>query len=535
MKVTRRRFHGRVVCSGFGNVLFASLMLLVVVFYSATSVAQTVQPAYTQRTSAFPVDLAPSRPYSRPGTAGPQYGGGSETVPFSSEWVRDWMPTIPNLQFGFNYLFGRNLRQTWWSVDYLLPVFITRNDILFGEAHADSSSSTSTGGFPFLNNFWQQGSAGPQNRIDLSFGLGYRKFIGDNLLVGAYGFYDSTRLTGSWRSAGSVGFQASAKGPGDMAVDLNFNYYSDSYVGYDSRGSVFPTFNLFGAIANGTGNYDFEAGVSQPLFNRAYDLRLKFAGYEYDMGNSKVYGLRSGADLTTADGVFKVSAEYGNDRLTGQYGQVGAYVNIGFQAENIVKGESPFTKPEPIFRSPRNLRQMASQKVKRNWRKPSAVIANAKCEGLPDDSQFASPENMACFFSGAGEAKCKGYGYTVIGDTPGGKWTDAYSLQYPHPFVGSIYDYNRDIVPFFNCSSAAFARMANGEIHAYIPGRYYSCSGITTGRTTIFWMVELPTLDSRGLAQSSLQLYSNWAPCTADNKCEGDTWTLMSYPYACPD
>ena len=194
MKVTRRRFHSRVVCSGFGNVLFASLMLLVVVFYSATSVAQTVQPAYTQRTSAFPVDLAPSRPYSQPGTAGPQYGGGSETVPFSSEWVRDWMPTIPNLQFGFNYLFGRNLRQTWWSVDYVLPVFITRNDILFGEAHADSSSSTSTGGFPFLNNFWQQGSAGPQNRIDLSFGLGYRKFIGDNLLVGAYGFYDSTRL-----------------------------------------------------------------------------------------------------------------------------------------------------------------------------------------------------------------------------------------------------------------------------------------------------------------------------------------------------
>jgi hypothetical protein len=274
------------------------------------------------------------------------------------------MPTIPNLQFGFNYLFGRNLRQTWWSVDYLLPVFITRNDILFGEAHADSSSSTSTGGFPFLNNFWKQGSAGGQDRIDLSFGLGYRKFIGDNLLVGAYGFYDSTRLSGTWRSAGSVGFQAAAKGPGDMAVDLNFNYYSDSYVGYDSRGSVFPTFNLFGAIANGTGNYDFEAGVSQPLFNRAYDLRLKFAGYEYDMGNSKVYGLRSGADVTTADGVFKVSAEFGNDRLTGQYGQVGAYVNIGFQAENVVKGESPFTKPEPIFRSPRNLRQMASQKAK---------------------------------------------------------------------------------------------------------------------------------------------------------------------------
>ena len=81
--------------------------------------------------------------------------------------------------------------------------------------------------------------------------------------------------------------------------------------------------------------------ISQPLFNRAYDFRVKAAGYKYDMGNSKVYGLRSGADLTTADGVFKVSAEYGNDRLIGQYGQIGAYINIGFQAENIVKGENP--------------------------------------------------------------------------------------------------------------------------------------------------------------------------------------------------
>ena len=471
MKVTRRRFHGRVVCSGFGNVLFASLMLLVVVFYSATSVAQTVQPYYTQRTSAFPVDLAPSRPYSQPGTAGPQYGGGSETVPFSSDWVRNWMPTIPNLQFGFNYLFGKNLRQTWWSADYVLPVFITRNDILFGEAHADSSSSTSTGGFPFLNNFWQQGSAGPQNRTDLSFGLGYRKFIGDNLLVGAYGFYDSTRLSGTWRSAGSVGFQAAAKGPGDMAVDLNFNYYSDSYLGYDSRGSVFPTFNLFGAIANGTGNYDFEAGVSQPLFNRAYDLRLKFAGYEYDMGNSKVYGLRSGADVTTADGVFKVSAEFGNDRLTGQYGQVGAYVNIGFQAENVVKGESPFTKPEPIFRSPRNLRQMASQKAKRNWRKPSSVIANAKCEGLPDDSQFDAGYDKACFYSGYDPAgtKCQSQGFKIISDTPGGISFNVYMVPYYAQQKAGILQYDRDVSPMDSCASAAYARAAHGTtLRVYI-------------------------------------------------------------------
>ncbi len=397
MNSRRLGFDG-VVCQRLSNLLVYGLVLLTAFLSCGLVFAQDLNTASPRLQSvALPADLAPSKPYLQPGSSGPRYGGGSETVPFSSEMLRNWLPVIPNLQFGFNYLFGRNLSQTWWSADYVLPVSLTSSDIVFGEAHVDSASSASTGGFPFLNNFWQQGPAGLQNRIDLSFGLGYRKLFGDNLLVGAYGFYDSTRLTGSWRSAGSVGLQAAANGPGDSAVDLNFNYYSDSYVGYDSRGSVFPTFNLFGAIASGTGNYDFEAGVSQPLFNRAYDFRVKAAGYKYDMGNSKVYGLRSGADLTTADGVFKVSAEYGNDRLIGQYGQIGAYVNIGFQAENIVKGENPFTKPEPIFKSPRHLRQLASQPAKRNWRKPSAVIANAKCEGLPDDSQFASRGQQVLF------------------------------------------------------------------------------------------------------------------------------------------
>ena len=244
------------------------------------------------------------------------------------------------------------------------------------------------------------------------------------------------------------------------------------------------------AIANGTGTYDFEAGVSQPLFNRAYDLRLKVAGYEYDMGNSKVYGLRSGADVTTADGVFKVSAEFGNDRLTGQYGQVGAYVNIGFQAENIVKGESPFTKPEPIFRSPRNLRQMGSQKVKRNWRKPSAVIANAKCEGLPDDSLYATPANMACFYSDGGWKICNKSQYVIMANTQGGKtFNTSYIMPYDNQLDGTPY-YDSSVTPMWDCASAAYARAASGEIDVYNGGnKWYYCG-------SVFRRIELPTLQA---------------------------------------
>ena len=42
-------------------------------------------------------------------------------------------------------------------------------------------------------------------------------------------------------------------------------------------------------------------------------------------------------------------------------------LNIGVHFFQPSTGESPFTMPEPIFRSPRNLNRMLSQTVKRDW------------------------------------------------------------------------------------------------------------------------------------------------------------------------
>lgn len=517
---TRRNLRGLF----FLRVLLIAVLIVLVIHcgLNASYAENLIRPILPSLENQV-FDVSPSRPLGQPGSSGPQFVGGSENIPFSSGMLKNWLPVIPNLQFGFNYLFGRNLRQSWWSADYVLPISITTSDIIFGEAHVDSANSSSTGGFPFLNNFWQQGSAGIQNRIDVSFGLGYRKFLGENVLVGAYGFYDSTRLSETWRSAGSVGFQAAVNGPGDSAIDLNFNYYSDSYVGYDSRGSVFPTFNLFGAIAEGRGNYDFEAGASQPLFDRSYDLRFKLAGYQYDMGNSKVYGLRSGADITTADGVFKVSAEYGNDRLTGQYGQVGAYINIGFRTDNIFKGENPFTKPEPIFRSPRNLRQFASQPAKRNWRKPSAVIANANCEGLPDDSLFDAGYGRACFYSGYADNdtganyQCTHNGFTIISQTQGGILFNQYMAPYYSQRNQGILDNNRDVAPMDSCASAAFARQAQGNpVYVYVRCNKWA------NKTGGFWDTEYPILMENPNVKS---LIAREEVCTDCANQTGCTWT----------
>lgn len=116
-----------------------------------------------------------------------------------------------------------------------------------------------------------------------------------------------------------------------------------------------------------------EAGFSHALFDHALDLRLKVAGYQFDSG-TPVRGWRGGADLTTRNGVFTVRYEYGSDRLNRDYNTIGGYVNVGIQLENLLRGESPTTLPEPVFKSPRNLTRMLTRKVRRNWHQPAAVV-----------------------------------------------------------------------------------------------------------------------------------------------------------------
>ena len=72
--------------------------------------------------------------------------------------------------------------------------------------------------------------------------------------------------------------------------------------------------------------------------------------------------------------MFVLKYDVGHDKVNQTYQTVGGFVNVGFQLENLLKGESPFTMPEPIFKSPRSLRHMLTQKVKRDWHQPTAVV-----------------------------------------------------------------------------------------------------------------------------------------------------------------
>lgn len=281
---------------------------------------------------------------------------------------RNLFPTIPNLEFGYQYFFGKRVRSGQASADYVLPYRLNADSVVFGEAHGD---------------WWDFGnrpSNGASNRVDLPIGGGYRCIVNRDLFVGVNGFFDSSRLFNSWSSSGGVGLEMAAKVGDSDAFDLNANWY----------GNVFSANDILNAFRNKGGSFDVEAGYSHALFNSQYDLRLKFAGYKFDTG-SNIFGYKTGAELTTRDGMFTLRYEYGYDRLNQSWNNVGAFVNIGFQVENLAKGESPFTMPEPVFRSPRNLQRMFTQKVKRDWNQSYAPKRLSLASSRGSSGSFVLP------------------------------------------------------------------------------------------------------------------------------------------------
>jgi hypothetical protein len=151
---------------------------------------------------------------------------------------------------------------------------------------------------------------------------------------------------------------------------MNFNWY----------GKLFNSFEWINAFRYGPSNYDFEVGYSHEVWDGGPDLRLKIKGYHFDVG-SNLRGWNGGAELKSRDGMFVLKYEAGYDRIDETYQTVGAYVNVGFQIEDVLKGESPFTTPTPIFRSPRNLKHMLTQTVKRDWHQPTAVVVTRPGQG----------------------------------------------------------------------------------------------------------------------------------------------------------
>jgi len=345
--------------------------------------------------------LAPSNPLGLPGstTGLPR---GSDSLYLSDGMLQGILPLIPNLQFGYLYNFGNNsVSSGRFTADYLLPISLSRDSTLFGEAHTEFQDFRNTTASASTSGTTTRTVSGFNNRTDMSFGGGYRTLHRHDTLLGVNGFYDTSRLGGNWYSSGSVGFETAVLVSGDDALDINFNWY----------GRLFESDVIRNAFRYGPANYDFEAGYSHQLWEGGPDLRLRVKGYQFDIG-TRVYGGNAGAELKSRDGMFSLKYDVGNDKINQTYQTIGGFVNVGFQLENVLKGESPFTMPEPIFKSPRNLRQMLTQKVNRDWHQPSSVV-------LTRDISRNGSRQMILVSVYRGPTQ----GGTLTADVPNNSWT----------------------------------------------------------------------------------------------------------------
>lgn len=286
--------------------------------------------------------------------------GGSDSIFLSDRMLQGIFPLIPNLQVGYLYNFGPNVRSDRLTLDYVRPVSVTRNSTVFGEAHSE------------FQDFWKIIQGGVNSRVDVSLGGGYRRMLNNKTLVGVNGFFDTTRLGGDWYSSGGVGFEMAAEIAGNDAIDLNFNWY----------GNLFTRSVITNAFRYGPSNFDFQAGYSHELYNGGPDLRLSATGYKFESWDG-VYGFNAGAELKSRDGVLVLKYAVGHDKINQTYQTVGGFINVGFAPERILSGESPFEMPQPIFRSPRNLWAWMNRSLSstRNWSQPASVVLHRQDSG----------------------------------------------------------------------------------------------------------------------------------------------------------
>ncbi len=333
--------------------------------YSGADTVRIGSPAITS-------DLTPSNPLGMPGSSllGPR---SSENISISSGMFQGIMPQIPNLQVGYNYTFGPQIKAGTASVDYLLPFKIDADTTVYGEAHGEFQSLS-------IN---QPGT--PNNTTELCFGGGYRRMLGKNTMVGLHSFYNTAKLSGAWYPSGSAGVEFASMISGHDAIDLIFNWYGKALDATIFGGT--PAYATTAATANfGNANFDFQAGYSHELYNGGPDFRISATGYKLECG-SNVYGYYAGAELKSRNGAYVVKYDVGYDNAFTVYQSVAAFVNMGLQLENILEGKSPFVKPKPVFQSPRNITTLTQAKPNRNWKHTTqaatSAVVGARAQGCP--------------------------------------------------------------------------------------------------------------------------------------------------------
>ncbi|MCX5874181.1 MAG: inverse autotransporter beta domain-containing protein, partial [Deltaproteobacteria bacterium] len=379
---------GLEIYSGAGIIAIAIYILIFSFVSPVTVLAQLANSILNRKPSIHetwrdtPNLLKPAKPFLQPKSFlddSPEI----KTAQFSYGMLDGILPSIPNLQAGYLYSFGKDYSLGRFVGDLFVPVNLKWSDTFFGQAHVE------------FQDFWQIPYAAPQHRVDLSFGGGYRKLVNSSLLVGFNAFYDSTRILGNWWSAAGAGAEMAAMLPNQDTIDLNFNYYGSLFRG--------PQY-IEDELVKGPPNMDLEAGYTTSLFDKAHDLRFKVNMYNYDT-RYNIYGIRAGVDVMPWNGALILRYEVGRDQLYGSYQTVGGLVNIALNFDRVFAWDKTFVQaggpvdnsypgnrfeaaptpygivPTPLTTEQNYLRKLMEQPVRRQFASHAVAV-----ESLDDDA-----------------------------------------------------------------------------------------------------------------------------------------------------
>jgi hypothetical protein len=372
------------------KIVLHNLVVLLIAFVAGAAWAQGLSSSHYSATSdeRSGLDLSPSNPLGMPASF-MDTGISPDSIYLTDRMLSDVLRPIPNLQMGYRYYFGKSVGAGRLTFNYLPRIKLGPRSVVFGEANAEFTDFWKSFQSLFGDSATNRGSG---EQIDLAVGGGYRRIMNDSFLLAVNGFYDATKLGGRWYSSGGAGVECVALLPGDDAIDLTFNWYGNS----------FNPNPVAQSLSNGPGNYDFHLGYSHELWNGGPDLRIYGSGYEFSAGNrssqTRVRGIRGGAELKTRDGMFVVRYEADNDSVNGTYHMVGGYVNVGFDIARLGRGHNPIDIPEPIFASPRNLGKWLVTPASTRRRRLSLGAGNRYCVDGPSpwavgnlDPRYLSP------------------------------------------------------------------------------------------------------------------------------------------------
>ncbi len=75
--------------------------------------------------------------------------------------------------------------------------------------------------------------------------------------------------------------------------------------------------------------------------------------------------------------------DYGHDDVYGTYGTVGAFVNVGFELENLVRREKPVLCAANLFFRATQSSEAPDSASEEELVQAAQVVVNTSCEGLP--------------------------------------------------------------------------------------------------------------------------------------------------------